>query len=167
MAIIGFNYTKIHIEKNKVATGNISIRNNVQIKEVKKADFSLQASKQSCLVFSFEFTSKYEPEVATMVYAGEILFLDSEEKLAKILESWDKTKSVSPEVTREVINTALTKCNVQAIVMSQEMGLPSPVPLPRIEDRPAQAASTSSVAADKAEAKPTPKADQQKLKGKK
>lgn len=133
--IIGFNYTKISIEKKNAAVGSIGIRNNVVIKDIKNADFAVASAKQKCLMFSFEFTSKYEPDIATMIYAGDILFMDSEEKLAKVMEGWNKNKQIPPEVTREVINTALAKCNVQAIVMSQEMGLPSPVPLPRIEEK--------------------------------
>ncbi len=58
MAIIGFNFTKILVEKKVTSTkGNIDIKNNVSVKNVESLDFNLGTAKQKVVKFTFEFTS--------------------------------------------------------------------------------------------------------------
>ena len=32
-----------------------------------------------------------------------------------------------------LLNTILTKCNVQALILSQEVNLPPPIPMPKVQ----------------------------------
>jgi hypothetical protein len=32
-----------------------------------------------------------------------------------------------------ILNTVLTKCNIEALILSQEVNLPSPIPLPKVK----------------------------------
>ena len=45
--------------------------------------------------------------------------------------SWKKNKKIGDEkVALQVLTTILTKCNIKALTLSQEIGLPPPIPLP-------------------------------------
>ncbi|MBI5398297.1 hypothetical protein HZB03_02430, partial [Candidatus Woesearchaeota archaeon] len=64
MAIVGFDYNKITVEKNEGQSGKISVANSVNIKRVERNDISLGKTKQSGLKFVFEYSSIYNPNYA-------------------------------------------------------------------------------------------------------
>jgi hypothetical protein len=35
-----------------------------------------------------------------------------------------------------ILNSILTKCNIQALILSQDVNLPSPIPLPKVRQEP-------------------------------
>ncbi len=131
--IVGFGFTKLSAEKNEAAKGKIDINNNVSIKNVEESDLSLGKEKQNALKFIFEFTSKYEPDVGTILFEGEVLYLEDPKKVKEILNSWKKDKKIDKELMAGVLNTVLTKCNVQALILSQEVNLPPPIPMPKVQ----------------------------------
>ena len=131
--IIGFGFTKLHAEKGDTAKGNIDINNNVSVKDVKEDNFSLGKDKQNVLKFIFEFTSRYEPNVGSVVLEGELLYVDDPKKAKEILSSWKKDKKLDKELMANLLNTILVKCNVQALILSQQINLPPPIPLPKVQ----------------------------------
>lgn len=131
--IVGFGFTKLSAEKREGAKGKIDINNNVSIKNVEEADLSLGKEKQNVIKFVFEFTSKYEPAVGTILFEGELLFLEEPKKAKEILNSWKKDKKLPKELMAGLLNTILTKCNVQALILSQEVNLPPPIPMPKVQ----------------------------------
>ena len=132
MTIIATNFTKINIEKTSSAKGKVSIANNVAIQNVEKTELALGTSKQAALKFTFEFNVKYEPKVGSIDITGELVFLEKAEKLDEIAEEWKKNKKVSKEVMAPILNNVLTKCNIEALLLSREINLPPPVQLPRV-----------------------------------
>ncbi len=131
--IVGFGFTKLSAEKKEAAKGKIDINNNVSIKDVKEDSFSLGNDKQNVLKFIFEFTSKYEPAIGTILFEGELLYLEDSKKTKEILTSWKKEKKIPKEIMAGLLNTILTKCNVQALILSQEVNLPPPIPMPKVQ----------------------------------
>ena len=132
--IVGFGFTKLSAERNEAAKGKIDINNNVTIKDVKEDDFSFGKDKQqNVLKFIFEFTSKYEPNIGTILFEGELLYLEEPKKTKEILNGWKKDKKVPKELMAGLLNTILTKCNVQALILSQEINLPPPIPMPKVQ----------------------------------
>ena len=94
MTIVGFNFTKMDVEKKNIAGGKINISNNVVIKEVVDTDLSLGSEKQRAIKFIFEFTSKYEPNIGNILLGGEVLFMEEASKVKKIMDDWKKDKKV-------------------------------------------------------------------------
>lgn len=131
--IVGFGFTKLNAEKYEAAKGKIDINNNVTIKDVLEDNFSFGKDKQSIIKFIFEFTSKYEPSVGAILFEGEVLYLEEPKKIKEILASWKKDKKISQELMTGLLNTILTKCNVQALILSQEINLPPPIPMPKVQ----------------------------------
>ncbi|MBU0666296.1 MAG: hypothetical protein ABIC91_03870 [Nanoarchaeota archaeon] len=132
MTIVGFNFTKILVEKKKPVKGKISINNNVMIKNVVESKLNVGNDKKS-LQISFLYTALYEPGIGGIELSGEMVFLVDDAKAKEVLDSWKK-KKVLPENTRnEIMNSVLNKCSIQSLILSKDMNLPSPIPLPKIK----------------------------------
>ena len=132
MMIVGFNFNKIDVEKKEMVKGKISISNNVSIKNIEQKDLDFGKEKQNALKFIFEFNSKYEPNVGDIILGGDVLFVGEAKKTKEILDNWKKDKKVPKDVMTSILNTVLTRCNIQALILSQEVNLPPPVPLPKV-----------------------------------
>lgn len=135
MAIVGINLTKINVEKNDSQGGKININNNISIKGIEEKDFSLGKAKQKGLRFNFGFVCNYQPKLGKIDLEGNVLFIDEENKIKEIKKQWDKDKKIEPKIMQSILNAALGKCNIAALKLSDEVGLPSPLPMPRVSDK--------------------------------
>jgi len=135
MAIVGFNFRKIEVEKKTDAKGKINISNNVSIKGVEEAQLSLGANKQNALRLKFEFHTKYEPDMGKIFLVGDVVYMGTEKILKETLKEWKDSKKIPDSISREILGTVLEKCNIQAIVLSRDINLPTPVPLPKIQPK--------------------------------
>lgn len=135
MAVVGFNFTKIHAERKGPVKGKISISNNIHMKNVEEHNLVLGKDKQPGLKFTFEFTSDYKPKVGEIVLEGNIVYMDEEKKVREILSSWKKEKKIPPDIMKSLLNNVLSRCNIQALIISQYASLPPPIPLPKVESK--------------------------------
>ena len=133
LGVIGFGISKIEAEKSPEIKGKISINNDVRIKEVDKTSLFLGKTKQEGLKFSFEYISTYEPKAGKIILIGNLVAVDDKEKVEEIVNGWKKNKKLGAEVLAHVLNSILNKCNIQAIILSREIGLPPPVQLPKVQ----------------------------------
>lgn len=153
MAMVGFSFTKISAERKNAGGRSINIESNAGVTGV--TEMPVIDPKKSVLKFDFTFTVKYEPNAGNITLNGEIVQLYDKDFGAKILAQWNKDKKVLPEVMRDVFNTILSRSNVEAVIISRDIGLPSPIQMPRVDVKPkdkakADAASTASTKSDKA-----------------
>jgi len=133
MTIVGFNFTKIEAEKKEMIKGKININNNVHINNVEEKDLSLGNQKQKVLTFNFEFTAKYDPNIGSIKFTGDVLFMDDVKQIKEILDGWKKGKKLPKEIMPRILNTVLNKCNIQALILSELINLPPPIPLPKLQ----------------------------------
>jgi hypothetical protein len=138
MTIVGFNFTKLEAEKREPVKGKININNNVSIKDVEEKKIALANDKQKVLSFTFEFIAKYDPNVGSIKFTGDVLFMEESKKAKELLDGWKKDKKLPKEIMPGILNTVLNKCNIQALILSEQINLPPPIPLPKLQ--PAQAA---------------------------
>ena len=131
--IVGVNFTKIIAERKTPLIGKVSINNNVRITEVSEQSLALGKIKQAGLKFDFEFSSSYNPGVGEIRFEGEIIDLEEESKAKEIIDKWKKDKKLDKDLMTLLINTVLNKCNIKALVMSQDINLPPPIPLPKVQ----------------------------------
>lgn len=131
MSILGVNFTKIDAERKAPIKGKISINNNILITDVKKHDFEL--SGQNSIKVKFKFTAKYDPNVGTIEISGDTMFLDNPKKIEEILTEWKKDKKLNQDILAEVMNSLLTKCNVEALIVGREVGLPPTLNMPKVK----------------------------------
>ncbi len=141
MTILGFNFKEINVTRKEGVKGKINIKNNVVITDVKEHDLSLGDKNQSALRFTFEFSSVYDPDMGKIVLGGDLMFMESSTKTKQILDEWNKSKKIDKEIMAALLNTVLTKCNIEALVLSQKVSLPPPIPMPSVkgaEEKPAK-----------------------------
>lgn len=133
MPVVGLALNKVLVEKHGTAKGKIQVNNNVVLKDVEKSEISVGSAKQGALKFHFEFTAKYEPKLADMLLVGFLTFVEKPEVATQILDQWKKEKKVPKDVMSAVLNTIFSRCNVEALLLSREVNLPPPIPLPKIQ----------------------------------
>lgn len=132
MPVVGLQFEKILIEKHAPVKGKIQVNNNVTLKDVVKTDISIGPSKHVALKFKFEFTAKYEPKIASMTMNGYLTFFEKPDKVKEIADAWKKDKKIPKETMSSVLNTILSRCNVEAMLFAREVNLPPPIPLPKV-----------------------------------
>lgn len=131
MAVVGFSFSKISgVKSSTFSGGEVRIAHNVTITNVSKSTMDLGASKQELLKFNFDFKVQYEPKVAELSFEGEILFMDALEVIIKVEKEWKKSKHVQPqELLNNILFNILSKCNIEALLLSRELNLPPPFPI--------------------------------------
>jgi len=133
MTVVSFNFTKIEAEKKEAGKGKVNINNNVTIEKVEEKDLSLGNQKQKVLNFTFKFTSKYDPDFGMIKLAGSVLYMEESKKVKEILDGWKKDKKLPKELMTKILNVVLNKSNVQALILSDQVNLPPPIPLPKVQ----------------------------------
>lgn len=134
MPIVTTAFRKLAIERTgEGSSRNVKIKSNINIKEILKADLVLGDMKRSALKFQFEFVTDYEPKYASIRMEGDVIYFTAQERIDEILKNWKKDKTAPKDISAEVINHLLTRCNIQALILSRELNLPSPVQLPRVQ----------------------------------
>ena len=135
MPIVKINVHKVNAERSlKAKGGQIKINNNVSIKDVEDLDFSVEGKKG--LKFTYDFACHYEPDLGKIVVEGQVLFVDDTVVIDEVRETWKKNKKIPMPVMEQIVNAALHKGNIQAIKISEEVSLPSPLPLPKVKTTP-------------------------------
>jgi hypothetical protein len=132
MAIVGLSFDKITAVRKEGAKGKINISNNVTVKDVVESNLNLGSQSQDGLKFIFEYTSKYEPDFGDIVLQGTLVFIEDPKRIKEIHAGWKKDKKLPNDVMRETLNAVLNKCNVQALILSREINLPPPIPMPKV-----------------------------------
>ncbi len=141
MTIVKINLHKVVAERNLEAQASqIKINNNVSLKNVDEMTFSAEGKKG--LKFTFTFDCSYEPDLGKINVEGQVLFVEQAAKVDEIKKSWDKDKKVPMEIMEQIVNAALHKGNIQAIKISEDVSLPSPLPLPKVTRNEAPVAAT-------------------------
>jgi|SRR3989338_3605242 len=135
MTIVKINLHKVVAERNLNAKGGqVRINNNVSLKDLEEMSFA--ADNKKGLKFTFTFSCSYEPDLGKIDVEGQVFFIEDEKKVQEIKAGWEKSKKVPMEIMEQVINAALHKGNIQAIKISEEISLPSPLPLPKVRSAP-------------------------------
>ena len=148
MAIVGFNFTRMHAERRAAIRGRLNINNNITIKDVQEADLAFGKSNESALRFMFEFTSTYEPKAGEIVMQGELIDMVESKDVKEVMDSWKKKKQVPQQTMTRILTTILNRCNIQALVLSRDINLPPPIPMPRVNVQEATNSVASQVVGD-------------------
>lgn len=144
MAILNFNFNKILVEKTGKPTKQINIKSGMNVVDVQPSKV-VEGSKQKAFSISFKFETQYEPNMASILLEGDLLFLADDVLAKEINEAWESKKSLPKEVALVVFNKILHNCNVEALILSREVGLPAPVQLPKIKAETKATKATKSV----------------------
>lgn len=133
MQIIGFNFEKIIAEREtpKEVKDKLEINSNINIKEIEQEKVEIVKDKIP-LKLSFEFLISYNPQVAKISFQGFTILLFDKEKAKEIQKKW-KNKKIEDDIRIPLFNFIMTKCNIKALQLEEELNLPLHIPLPKIQ----------------------------------
>jgi len=129
MKIIGFSVTKISIERKNEPKGQLELKSGLNIDDIVQEKINI--SEKSSLKFSFTFTIDYQPNVAQLEIKGILITLDDKDESKDILKEWKKKKFEHP-VKLSLFNFIMEKCNLKALQLEEEVGLPFHIPFPKL-----------------------------------
>jgi len=131
MKIIGFNISKILIERENPIKGKLEIKSGLDIADIKKEEVPI--SEKPGLKFDFSYKVDYNPNIAKLEIKGSLITLDDDNESKEILEAWKK-KKYEHKSKVPIFNFIMSKCNIKAIQLEDEMGLPIHIPLPKLRN---------------------------------
>ena|SRR3989338_2243367 len=132
MTIVSFVFDKMSAEKTGKITDKVDINHNFNINNVEKTDVVVIQGKKPAIRVSFDFNVNYEPNIGNIKMNGNLVYLDKEEEISKLFDQWKKSKNLPVGITSLVANTVLTKANIKALMLSQEVNLPPQIQLPKV-----------------------------------
>jgi len=132
MRIIGFNFTKISIEKLKESSElkeQLKINTKIDVPELTEVKSHILKTKEEIVGAKFIYGVNYNPDFAKVELEGRIL-IAVEPKIAKdIFKQWKKKKM--PEDFRLLLfNVILKKSSLKALHLEEELNLPLHMPMP-------------------------------------
>ena len=136
MAVVGFSFTKILVEKNDQQQGKTVVNHHIRILDLVEVPLALGSATEKGLRFNFAFHVDYNPNFGKIHLEGYMLYMAKPEEKQKLLDTWKKDKKVDKELETFLLRQALEKSTIQAVLMAKEINLPAPVPLtPKIIPR--------------------------------
>ena len=137
MVVVGFSLKKILVDRKTLVRGEVRANTKVNINDVKKEDFKITEGKD-VINFSFEFIINYTGvanhtgHIADINFEGEVLYLVDPKDTKDMIDKWKK-KEIDSDIRLRIMNTILAKCNIKALVLEEDMGLPYHIPMPRFQ----------------------------------
>ena len=130
MRVIGFNFTKISVERLKSSVENLKISTSMDIPELKQIDSNILKIKEDVLEAKFKYVVNYDPGFAKVDIEGTIILaLDS--KMAKEALSQWKKKTPGPEDLKIFLyNVVIKKATPKALDLEDGLNLPLHMALP-------------------------------------
>ena len=134
MKLLGFNFTKISIEKAKDSLSELKIENQIDIPDITEVKQDVLKSKDELLAIKFKYVIKYAPDIAHINLEGNIL-VSVEAKLAKeTMKKW-KNKEFPEELRIPLFNLIFRKAGLKAMELEDEMNLPLHIQMPAIKKK--------------------------------
>lgn len=139
MNILGLNFTKISAERS----GDVlqtTVNTNIEFLEVEKEKLEILKDAEPLRVkylFSITYNKgegKKQEKVAEIIFEGTLLLSATLEESKEVLKSWKK-KELSNNFKVPLFNLILKKCSIRALALEEELGIPSHVPLPRLQPK--------------------------------
>lgn len=132
MKTLGFNFTKINIERFSSKLEELKANTNINILDITSVKADFIKTKEELLSVKFEYIIKYEPDYAKIDFSGDMVLEVEPKKVKEIIKDW-KNKETPEEFRIFVFNIILRKANLKALELEDELNLPLHIPLPFIQ----------------------------------
>jgi len=134
MQVIGFNLTKISIERQEKTEEKLEIQQNIGIDDVSKD--SINISKDEVVKIKFNYTVDYNKgKFAKIELKGQVILLPTKDELKKIIDSWGD-KQIPEDIKLPLFNFIKSKCDVKTLSLEDEFALPLHIQFPKLAIKP-------------------------------
>lgn len=132
MRLIGFNFNKINVVKFSNKFKDLKVNTNIDIKEIKKVNSNLFNTKEEFIGVRFNYDVVYDPKIAKIELAGDVLFAVESKISKEIIKKW-KDKEMLEDFKITLFNIILKKSNLKALQLEDEMNLPLHINMPSLK----------------------------------
>ena len=132
MKLIGLSFDKISAEKTGEKLEGVKVDSNIEITDIKKADFNLLKDKEEMLDIKFKQTIQYSPDYAKLEFKGMMIISLDFKEAKELLKNWQKSKKIPDELQLTFLNIIITRSAPKAMQLEEDLGIPFHIPLPRI-----------------------------------
>ena len=129
MKILGFNFTKMNIEKISDNLDNLKITTGIDISDMNEVKSDLFKSKEELIGVKFKYSINYEKDIARIDFEGNLVLLTDEKEAKEVLAQW-KEKKIPEAFKLNLFNIILKKSSLKALQFEEEFNLPPHIPLP-------------------------------------
>lgn len=137
MQVIGFQFTKINAEKSPEFKRGVSNRMNIEFLNLEKQGTSIIPEKEG-IIIKFQYSLDYylqekkkDEILANLKFEGDIIIAADKDESKDIFQAWKK-KKLPDQFKIILFNIILKKCTTKALVLEEEINLPSHMPMPRV-----------------------------------
>jgi hypothetical protein len=130
MKLAGFNFTKIHAEKQKNQIKEIKIDSKINIASIESIKSDLINQKESLLGVEFDYSIKYK-NLATLEFKGNLVLVLNSKDANKIIKDF-KNKKISDDFRISIFNIIMKKSSIKALQLEEELNLPYHFKLPSL-----------------------------------
>ena len=134
MKVVGFNFSKLSIEKISDKFKGLKINTNIDIVSVKQIKPDVFRVKEDLIEIKFDYTIDYSPKIAKISLSGNVLTMVDSKTAKNFLKQW-KNKKFPEEHKIPLFNVILRKSNLKALQLEDEMGLPLHIPFPSVKEQ--------------------------------
>jgi len=135
MNVLSFAFNTINVSKKDTPKGKIGISNNIHIDKLEDAKVSVDKENSTVRV-TFSYESEYTPDYAKLLLKGTMILLIKADEAKKMMNNWKKDKKLDKDAGSFILNSITSRCTVQAVISARDLGLPPPIPLPRVGTKP-------------------------------
>jgi hypothetical protein len=129
MPIIGLTFRSVDAKREKEQIKDeIKVNSSPRINSIKTVNVS--TINKEVLSLSFDFVTRYDPQIGEIKIGGELLYLTDKNK--ELLKQWEKEKKLPEKVSLEILNYLFRRCLLKVSNIADDLQLPPPVPLPKI-----------------------------------
>ena len=129
MAAVGFSLSKIALERKESSIAKLEIKSSIHLSGVSKDKLKLIANKDT-LKINFEYNLEYAPNLATIKFAGIILYAADPSESDNIIKEFKKSGKLGKDLQTGIYNFIFQRCNIKALQLEQELSLPAHIRLP-------------------------------------
>lgn len=133
MRLIDFKFDKVCGERKEDQIKEFKLQSNIDLKNIESIKDKNSKIEGDILEVKFAYSVKYS-EFANIELEGRIIVKTEENESKNILKEW-KNKKLPEEFKFVIFNLILTKSNVRALQMEDELKLPYHISLPKLENK--------------------------------
>ena len=132
MKLVGFNFTKISVERLKGKLENVKVKTNIDVPEITSVKSDVIKTEEDLLGAHFTFVLEYSPDVAKIEFSGNMVVAVDSATAKEVLKNW-KEKQTPEDFRLALFNIILKKSTLRALQLEEEINLPLHVQLPSLQ----------------------------------
>ncbi|MBD3247502.1 hypothetical protein GF378_02685 [Candidatus Pacearchaeota archaeon] len=132
MKLVGFNFTKISVERMKGGLKDLQINSNIKIQEINAIESNFMQKNQSVVKIDFNYDIDYSPGIAKLELKGHVLLAMTKDQAKELEKGWKK-KNLADDYRVAIFNIILKKSNVKALELEEDLSLPFHLKFPTVK----------------------------------